>query len=205
MTRGPAGDREFSYTAFGSVAPSRTVVVLREGAVAVSDPDARITARRDVRVLAVRVGQDDASDAAYGTEAPGSAAMIALADVVRDEALIDADTVGVVGVGQAGPEAVMLAAHLGRTADRLALVAAPRPESPLERHLGEELLAQVSADTLVLVGADDPDAGTDAARWHAAHLARACVERVALRPGSLDRRLSLTDVWERVLAHVAPA
>lgn len=205
MTRAPGHGTELDYTTFGSTGGARVVVVLRADAGAPVDPDPAVTGQRDVRIVVIQVLRDEIPDpGAYGGETPGSTTVIAIADLI-DEQVVDPDTTfGLVGVARAGEEAILLAKRLGDRVDRLALVAVPTEHSPLERHLAEQMMAGVSAPTLILNGEEDPDAAADAASWHGAHLPDARVEIVPADDYGPDRHLSITDVWERVLSHTAP-
>lgn len=191
------------YASLGSPDADGTVVVLREGALATTDPDVTVTRTRDVRLVAVRV--DDAEVAepgAYGGETPAAVTVKALVELMDDVAA--EGRFGLVGVGGAGEVAVHLAAVLADRVDRLALVAVPEPEGPLDREEEQRTLAGVSAQTLILVGEHDPDAAAAAAEWHRARLPSARVEIVPPPSEGADARLALGVVWERVLAHTAP-
>lgn len=205
MTRAPGPGAEVDYTTFGSTGGARVVVVLRSDGGAAVDPDAHVTTQRDVRILVIQVLRDEISDpSAYGGETPGSTTVIAIAELV-DEQIVDPEvTFGLVGLAGAGETAILLANRLGNRVDRLVLVAVPTEHSPLERHLAEQVMAGVSAKTLILNGQQDPDAGADAASWHREHLPDARVEMVPADAYGPDRRVSIADVWDRVLAHTAP-
>ncbi len=205
MTRAPGPEARLDFTSFGAAGGGRVVVVLREEGVSALDPDARITAGHDARIVAIMVMRDEISDpGAYGGETPGSTTVVAIAELIDEQLRHGDSTFGLVGVGGAGEEAILLANRLGDRVDRLALVAVPEQETPLERHQAEQVMAAVVARTLILNGEKDPDAGADAAQWHRLHLPYADVEIVPADRYGPDRRLSLTDVWERVLAHTAP-
>lgn len=190
------------YASLGAPDAARTVVVLREGALATTDPDVEVTRGHDVRIVAVRVdGAEVAAPGAYGGETPATVTVDALIELVDEvEAGI---RFGIVGVGGAGQTALRLAAGLADRVDRLALVAIPEPEGPLDRDETGQVLARAAADTLILVGEHDPDAPASSAEWYLARLAAAKVERVA-SSGGVDERLALSEVWARVLEHTAP-
>lgn len=202
MTKGPAPSASYEHRSFGAPGAQRTVFLLRAGISTLSDPRPDVTARRDARIVAVGLTIDDIDDpAAYrgATAAEMTAATIArfVAEERHDR------PIGVVGVGDAGEVAILVAAHLGDGVDRLALVAVPRPDTELGGAEVAEVLAGVTAATLILNGRDDPDAAAPAARWFGDRLASARVEMI---PETSDpqSRLILADVWERVLSHVAP-
>jgi pimeloyl-ACP methyl ester carboxylesterase len=202
MTRGPAPSAAYEHRSFGSPGAERTVFLLREGIAALSDPRPDVTVRHDVRIVAVGLTVDDIDDpAAYrgATAAETTAATVAhfVTQQRQDR------PVGLVGVGEAGELAILVAAHLGGAVDRLALVAVPEPATGLGRDEVTGILAGVEAKTLILNGRADPDAAAAAARWFEEHLPAARVEIV---PETSDpqSRLILADVWERVLSHVAP-
>jgi pimeloyl-ACP methyl ester carboxylesterase len=202
MTKGVAPDAAFEHRSFGAPGAERTVVVLRAGVSTLSDPRPDITARRDARILAVGLTVDDIDDpAAYQGATAAEATAQALAQFVTAERQDRA--VGLVGVGEAGQLAIMMAAQLGAAVDRLALVAVPRPESELGGHAVAELLEGITAKTLVMNAQTDPDAAAAAARWFKERLASARIEMVP-RASDPESRLILADVWERVLSHVAP-
>ncbi|WP_194395863.1 alpha/beta fold hydrolase [Microbacterium atlanticum] len=202
MTKGPAPSASYEHRSFGAPGAQRTVFLLRAGISTLSDPRPDVTARRDARIVAVGLTVDDIDDpAAYRGATAAEMTAATLARFVAQER--HDRSVGLVGVGDAGDLAILVAAHLGDVVDRLALVAVPRPDSALEGSEVAELLARVTARTLILNGRDDPDAAAAAARWYREHLAAA---RVELVPETSDpqSRLILADVWERVLSHVAP-
>jgi len=202
MTRGPAPDASYENRSFGAPGADRTIVLLRAGMSALSDPRPDVTARRDARIVAVGLTVDDIDDpAAYRGATPAEATASVIARFVAEEA--HGRSIGLVGVGEAGELAIMIAAHLGDAVDRLALVAVPRPESELGASEVAELLDRIAAKTLLMNGQTDPTAASGAARWFKEHLSSARVEMV---PGTEDPepRLILADVWERVLSHVAP-
>ncbi|MDR7190909.1 pimeloyl-ACP methyl ester carboxylesterase [Microbacterium sp. BE35] len=203
MTKGAAPDASYENRSFGAPGAERTVVLLRSGVSTLSDPRPDATARRDARIVAVGLTIDDIDDpAAYRGATPAEATASAIARFVTEES--HGRPVGLVGVGEAGELAVMVAAHLGENVDRLALVAVPRPESELGASEVAELLDRIAAKTLLMNGQADPTAASGAAEWFKKHLASARVEMVP-RTDDPDARLILADVWERVLSHVAPA
>lgn len=192
----------FDHVSVGTPDAARTVIVIGTRGTATADPDPAVTRRRDVRVVAVRVDHDALSErSAFGDRAPGH--IEALDRLVAT--LAAEGPVSLVGVGEAGPVAVGLAAMLGDRADRLALVGVPIPaEQPLSVDAAEQVMAAVTAKTLIVNGQKDPDAAAAAAQWHRSRLLGARVEMVPRRDGATDDRLSLTAVWERVLSHTAP-
>lgn len=206
MTRAPGSDVRLEVSTFGAPGAARVVVLLREDGGAAVDPDPRLTAQRDVRIVTIMVMRDEVIDpGAYGGETPASSTVAAIAALVDDQTADDDATIGLVGVAGAGEEAILLAGRLGARVDRLALIAVPRERSPLERHLAEQVMADVRAATLVVNGEKDPDAGPEAAQWHGDHIAGAEVHVVPADAYGPDRRLSTTDVWDRVLSHTAPS
>jgi pimeloyl-ACP methyl ester carboxylesterase len=204
MTRADGSAAAIRRQSFGRLGAQRTVVVLRTGATAMLDPDPAVTARRDIRVLAIGLPPGELDDpATFGGQTQAQSAAAGLAAVVRGEA--GESPVGVVGYGRTGELAVMLAQTLGEGVDRLALVAVPAPGTEIDRDDQRELLAQVTAKTLIMNGQNDPDAAAAAARWHHDRLPSSRVEMVpAAAVSSPDGRLPLSAVWDRVLSHVAP-
>ncbi len=204
MTRASDPAKGFERRGFGAPGAARTVIVLRIGPAAMLDPEPAVTAARDVRILAIGLRADDLQDSAtFGGQTQAESMASGLADLARTKA--GEFPVGLVGVGATGQLAILLAAGLGAAVDRLALVGVPAPEQPIDRDDEEEVMARVTAKTLIMNGQRDPDAAAAAARWHHDHLAGSRVEMV---PGALvpapDDRLALADVWDRVLSHVAP-
>ncbi|WP_109210806.1 MULTISPECIES: hypothetical protein [Microbacterium] len=202
MTKGPAPSASFEHRSFGAPGAERTVILMRTGVSTLSDPQPEITVRRDARIVAVGLTVDDIDDpAAYrgATSAEATAATLAqFAGAERHDR-----PVGLVGVGEAGELAIMVAAHLGEGVDRLALVAVPQPTSELAGSEVADLLARIAAKTLIMNGQNDPEAAAAAARWYKERMPSARIEMVP-RTGDPTSRLILADVWERVLSHVAP-
>lgn len=202
MTKGPAPSAAYEHRSFGAPGAERTVVLLRAGIAALSDPRPDVTAGHDVRIVAVGLTVDDIDDpAAYRGATAAETTAATVARFVTQER--QDRPVGLVGVGDAGELAMLVAAHLGDAVDRLALVAVPEPATELGGHEVADLLTGVDAQTLVLSGAADPDAAGSAARWFEERLAAAQVEIVS-ETSDPESRLVLADVWERVLSHVAP-
>ncbi len=204
MTRSGEPSTEFERHAFGAIGATRTVVVLRTGATAMLDPDPAVTALRNVRILAIGLPVEElANPAAFGGETQAESTASTLATLARAHA--GELPAGLVGYGPTGSLALLVAASLGLDIDRLALIAVPAPGTPLDRDDAAEVMARVTAETLIMNGQHDPDAAAAAARWHHEHLSASRVEMV---PGAAvpapDGRLALADVWGRVLTHVAP-
>lgn len=101
--------------------------------------------------------------------------------------------VGAVGWSTGGLGVLALAARRPDLVDRLVLVAAPAPPD-----LGFDP-AGVTAKTLLLYGANDPDAGPHDGKRFQRHLPNRRYEQV---PG--EGALFLARMWPRVLSHVAP-
>ncbi|GAA1940594.1 hypothetical protein GCM10009775_35610 [Microbacterium aoyamense] len=202
MTRAQSPQEPLDAATFGVPGARRTIVVLRHGATATSDPGPADTARRDVRVLAVGLSEAELDDpAAYRGETPAETAAASVIDLIRAQAP-DA-SVALVGVGAVAAVASRIVAESPGLVDRLVLVAAPLPETAAQRDLAEELLETVTAKTLILNAQKDPDAAAAAASWHRDHLPDVRVEMVPLTRAG-DPRLSLGDVWTRVLSFCAP-
>lgn len=202
MTRASTPSESLEFRSFGTPGAERTVVLLRLGGVAIDDPLPSVTARHDIRVLAIGLTVDDLDDpAAYRGQSPAETSTIAVIGLI-DAHSRDA-VVGLVGVGAAGGVAVRVAAAHGEHVDRLALVAVPAPETPAERDLEADVLRELPAETLILGGEHDPDAASDAASFYGDLVPDATVELVPRRRSG-DDRLALADVWDRVLAHCAP-
>lgn len=202
MTRAPGPQEAPDAASFGSPGAARTIVVLRHGATATSDPGPAATARRDVRVLAIGLTEAELDDpVTFRGETPAETSASAVIALIRAQAPDEA--VALVGVGRVGAVAARVVAEAPGLVDRLVLVAVPVPETAAERDLAEELLAGVTATTLILNGQRDPDASSAAASWHRDRIPGARLEMVpSARDG--DERLSLGDVWDRVLSHGAP-
>lgn len=198
---------ELDYASLGSPGAARVVVLLREGATALTDPAPAITHRRDARIVMIRV--DDGEIAELGGSSGMSSARAtveALGSLLGD--LVPEPAFALVGVGSVGEVAVRLAGSQPGRVDRLVLVAAPMPGSPLDRDALRPVLAEVDAKTLILNGQRDPDAAAAAAEFHrAAITAGGASARVEMVPASADTtepRLGLSRVWERVLSFGAP-
>ncbi|MET0813340.1 MAG: hypothetical protein ABWY03_09805 [Microbacterium sp.] len=202
MTRAQSPQEPLDAATFGAPGATRTIVVLRHGATAKSDPGPAETARRDVRVLAVGLSEAELDDpAAYRGETPAETAAASIIELIRSQSPDAA--VALVGVGAVGAVASRVVAESPGLVDRLVLVGVPLPDTAAERDLAQELLETVTAKTLILNGQKDPDAASAAASWHHDHIPGSRVEMVPLtRDG--DPRLALGDVWERVLSHGAP-
>ncbi len=186
-----------SYRSTGAVGADRLVAVVRSGMAALEDPGPHDTAIRGIRLLLVRMpllGIDDPE--AFGGETPDEEHAAALVDLLRHEGASADAPIGLVGVAEVGWRAIAAAAELRDAVDRLALVGVDEPESPLDRDDAVELVGRVTAETLIL-DAEDRDA---AMSWLHRARGEALVEAV---PGGGP--LALSAVWERVLAHAAPA
>ena len=203
MTRADEPGTGIERRTFGASGAGRTVVLLRSGPAATLDPEPHVTASREVRILALGLRAEDLEDSAtFGGQTQAESMAARLADLARTKA--GDFPVGLVGVGDTGQLAILLAADLGEAIDRLALVAVPAPEQPIDRDDEATVLARVTAKTLIMNGQQDPDAAAAAARWHHDHLPGSRVEMVPPASAAPDGRLALADVWERVLSHVAP-
>jgi pimeloyl-ACP methyl ester carboxylesterase len=203
MTKGPAPSSSYEHRSFGAPGAQRTVILLREGVSALSDPRPDVTARRDVRIVAVGLTMDDIDDpAAYRGTTPAEATAVAIAQFIAEEQ--PGHPVGLVGHGEAGELAILIAAQLGANVDRLALLAVPRPESELGGSEVGQVLARIAAKTLIMNAQADPTAALAAARWFKDRMASARIEMVP-RTTDPETRLVLAGVWERVLSHVAPS
>ena len=197
-----AADSRLSHRIFGTPGSERLVVLVGTGVGL--DPLPAETAARDICVLAVTLGDATMEDpGGYGSETPAEQTASWLAGLIRQTLTsIGSDrelTAGVVVYGRAADVALRAAVELGETIDRLALVAVPAPDQPLDRDDLGALIAGVSADALILDGQRDEAAAATAARWYEEHLRSARVEMV---PDVAA--LSLSDVWARTLSHVAP-
>ncbi|MFJ6652972.1 hypothetical protein ACIQLJ_09285 [Microbacterium sp. NPDC091313] len=200
MTRAQGSGIEIEYAVTGVPGAARVVVVVRSGALATTDPDAGVTARHDVRLLLVDLDGEELIDPpAYGSATPAGESADQVRTILAREA--HAEVVGMVAEAAAVPFAVTLCAQLGDRVDRLALVGAPSPESPLARDVLAERLRAVRADTVVFA-VSTHDEGP--ASWYAEQLPRGRAEMRASDPNSADHRLALTTVWPDVLAHVVP-
>lgn len=204
MTRAQGPDTEIDYRVVGAPGAERLVVVLRTGDVAMTDPGPTDTLTRDIRVLLVRLDEPELDDpSTFGGETPAESTAKALTALIGDAA--SGSPVGLVGERDAAELAVAIAAAAPGAVDRLALVAAPRPATPLERDIDAQVLARVSVPTLLVTAdVDDTDPAEDVA-WRARYLADVRVEHIAAHElVSIGGRLALADVWAQVLDHVAP-
>ena len=179
---------------FGAPGAHRRVVVIEEGRAAPSDPHPAVTASHRVSVLSVRI-----ADAAEDTQAERD--VLASTRAVMREFLDADESFGLVGIGTGGGRlAIALADALADRVDALVLIGVERPEG-LTADLERDELAAVRAAGLVI----DTDERADAARWHADALSRSSDSsgaRVSLVLGR-DGRVSLRDVWDEVVGHVA--
>lgn len=212
-----AGEVRLSFRTFGRAGADRLVVLVGLGDSVVGDPAPSITASRVVRVVAVTLDRGAIDDpGTFGGATPAEQTAAALADLVRDQLRVDTDdrtanpadepdaaggdpTAGVIAYHDVADVVLRAVARLGHTVDRLALVAVPAPAEPLDRDDLAEVMASVPAKTLILNGQKDEAAGNAAATWFRDNLASA---RVEMLPGVT--RVSLADVWARVLSHLAP-
>lgn len=202
MTRASSPHETLEHRSFGSVGATRTVVVLRHTGVSTDDPLPAETLRRDVRILAIGLSAGDLDDpAAYRGQSPAETSTAAVMGLI--DQLAPGDPVGLVGVGPVVGVAVRVAAAHADRIDRLALVAAPAPETAAERDLETDVLAGIAVKTLIVNGQSDPDAGASAASFYREAIPGARVEMVP-GAGGTDARLPLADVWGRVLSHCAP-
>lgn len=184
--------------AFGTPGAERLVVLLAPSAATTIDPRAAVTASRDVHVLSIAVPRAELADpGAFGGETP--AALTAEALVTRIREAVGQRTCGIVASRVDVDVAARIAAALGGTVDRLALLAVSLPELPLERDELADVLAKVQAKTLIMNATREPDAGNAAATWFRDRLPDVRVEMVP-GPGAV----TLPVVWDRVLSHVAP-
>ncbi|MCJ1707042.1 hypothetical protein [Microbacterium sp. VKM Ac-2923] len=203
MSLAPWLDGELGYRSFGTPGAPRAVFVLRTGDVATTDPDARVTSAFDVRIVAVGLDAPELEDPpVFGGQTPAGLTVEALRALMEREA--PGATVGLVGERSAGPIAIYLAAAMGPVVDRLAIVGVESPSDPLSRDLRTPLLDHLEAEVLVIVGGEGP-ADADDAGWYVERMRSADAEVVpADEIASVNGHVTLTSVWERVLAHVAP-
>ncbi|MFS0794400.1 hypothetical protein [Microbacterium sp. 1P10AE] len=203
MSRVPWLDGELEYRSFGTPGAPRAVMVLRTGDVSTIDPDVRITSGFDVRIVAVGLDAPELEDPpAFGGQTPAGLTVDALRDLLEREA--PGTTVGLVGERSAGPLAIHLAAAMGGVVDRLAIVGVESPSDPLSRDIHTPLLDDVVADTLIIVGGDGP-ADVDDAAWYLGRIPTARIEVIgADELDTINGHVTLSSVWESVLAHVAP-
>lgn len=203
MSRAPWLDGELEYRSFGTPGAPRAVVVLRTGDISTIDPDVRVTSSFDVRIVAIGLDAPELENPpAFGGQTPAGLTVGALEDLLAREA--PGTRVGLVGERSAGPIAIHLAAAMGGTVDRLAIVGVESPSDPLSRDLHTPLLDEVTADTLIVVGGEGPATVRDA-EWYAGRIARARVDVIdAEELDTINGQVTLTAVWGSVLAHVAP-
>lgn len=196
---------QLSFRIFGTPGAERLVVLVGAGDTSTIDPSAVVTAAREIRILAVALTGAAIDDpGTFGSQTPAEQTATALADLVREQLGVDGSdedprTAGILAYRAAGDVALRATKELGEVVDRLALVAVPLPEGPLDRDDLGGLIQGITANTLIMNGRRDGEAGDDAASWYRDHIASARVEIVPQ-----DDPLSLTDVWERILSHVAP-
>lgn len=194
---------ELDYASVGSPGAARVVVVLREGALALTDPEPAVTHRRDLRLVMVRVDDDEVAELGGSSGMSAARATVeALASLLRD--LVPEPTFALLGVGATGEVAVRLAGTLPGRVDRMVLIAAPAPAATLDRDGLLPVLARVEAKTLILNGQRDPDAASAAAEFHRRAISSARVEMVPAPADAPEPRLALVQVWDRVLSFAAP-
>jgi pimeloyl-ACP methyl ester carboxylesterase len=205
MTRAQGPSSQIEYRSAGPLGASRTVLVVRSGAVALTDPDPHVTAGHGSRLLLVDVDAPELNDPpTFGGQTPAAATAAQVLALVREE--VPTGSVGIVGERGAAMFAVALAAALPDRVDRLALVAVPLPDGGLACDLMTATLARVAADTIVINAAEDAAAPPETARWYAERLPSARIEPVTRDADhTLDGRLALADVWPDVLGHVGAA
>jgi pimeloyl-ACP methyl ester carboxylesterase len=202
MTRAQGPAFEIEYRSAGPAGASRTVMVLRSGALALLDPAPHLTAHHDLRLLLVEVEAPEMDDPpTFGGETPAGSTAAEVLALLREE--VPSGAVSLVGERSAAMFAVALAATLGGRVDRLALVAAPLPDGGLACDLMAATLARVPADTVVINAAEDATAPESSAQWYADHLPSARADIVTpAGVHTLDGRLALSHVWDRVLDHL---
>jgi pimeloyl-ACP methyl ester carboxylesterase len=205
MTRAQGPDTAIDYRVVGSPGAERLVVAIRSGPLATVDPDPAETLTREVRVLLIGVDAAELEDpVTFSGTTPAESTIASVAELIS--ARTGGEPVGVVGEREAAAIAIGIAATRPELVDRLALVAAARPDTALGRDLDAHILAGVTAKTLLLGATGEPGAAR-AATWYRGRLADARVEMVPMEssPASVDGRLALGPVWARVLSHIAPA
>ncbi|MFG6504313.1 alpha/beta fold hydrolase [Microbacterium sp. P05] len=202
MTRAQGPGSELEYRSFGTPGGERTVMVLRTGPVATTDPDNAITARRDVWIVAVELQAPELEDPpAYAGETPAESTIEALAILAERES--GGRPIGLVAERSTGEIAILLASHEPGRIDRLALVGVPEPADALAGERVGAMLAAIESPTL-LVDARGEGEEPPAAAWYAERLPHAEVDLLPPTDGALDGRPGLTDAWDAVLDHVAP-
>lgn len=203
MSLAPWLDGELGYRSFGTPGAPRAVFVLRTGDVSTTNPDSRVTSGYDVRIIAVGLDAPELEDPpVFGGQTPAALTVDALRELVEREA--PGVPVGLVGERSAGAIAIYLAAAMGPVVDRLAIVGVESPSDPLSRDLRTPLLDHLDAEALVIVGGDGP-AATGDAEWYVERMRSAEMQIVPDDEiGSVNGHVTLTSVWDRVLAHVAP-
>lgn len=201
MTRAQGPPARIGYRSLGPAGAARTVLVVRTGALAMTDPAPHVTAEHGCRLLLVEVEGPQLDDPpAFGGETPAGSTAAEVLALLDEE--VPEGSLGLVGERAAALFAVALAAVLGRRVDRLALVGVPLVDDALARDLLTETLGQVSAPSVVFTGAGDAASPTRAADWCADRLPLGRVEVVRDEETAPDGRLALSDVWDRVLGHV---
>jgi hypothetical protein len=201
-------DSRRSHRIFGTPGSERLIVLVGTGVAVSSDPLPAATSSYDVCVLAVSLDGEAVEDSGvFGGETPVEQASAWLVDLINasleptpaaaeEEAL---PPVAIVAYRDAVNVALGAAVLLGDAVDRLALIAVAPPPEPLDRDDLAALITTLRVDTLIMNGQNDDPAGADAAAWYRDHLATAHVEMVAD-----EGPLSLSAVWARTLAHLAP-
>lgn len=150
----------------------RIVLVCHPSAVA--DPDPEATWSRGVTLIGVTAETPvDEIVSALDRRAPG--------------------VIGAAGWSTGGLTMLRLAAARPDLIDRLVLVATPLPDDRSPDP------ATITAKTLLLYGAQDPDAPSSAGKWYQRRLPTSRYEQV---PGT--GALLLESMWHRVLSHLAP-
>lgn len=202
MTRAQHPDGEIDYASSGAPGAENSVIVLRLGSLATVDPDSAASAAHGLHLLLVRLDPPELDDPpVFGGETPAGSTTGALVRLAAREHVSEA--VALVAERATCGIALILAAERRLPARRLVLVTPELPAEPLARDLLVETLRAVEAETLVLTGADEPEA-LAAAEWYASHLPNA-VTRTADAGDAPDGRMSLDDVWGEVVDFLTAA
>lgn len=202
MTRAQGSDSELEYRSFGTPGAKRTVVVLRTGAIATTDPGASVTASRDVQIVAAQLDLAELDDPpAFVGESAAESTVAALAILARREA--GGAPIGVIGERAASGVALLLAAAAPGV-DRLALVAPAAPTDRLAADRVTQTLSTIHGEVLIAARADN-DASKASANWYRERLRSAEVSLFPAPYNDPNGGWGLVDVWPEVLAHVAPA
>ncbi|MDX2375879.1 hypothetical protein M4I32_03590 [Microbacterium sp. LRZ72] len=177
----------------GHLGASRNVVLVREGTIAIPDPDPRVTSRFGVRLVSVGVPAVDLGDReSFGGETPDQEQAQALARALHGQGVTADRPAGLVALGGVGWRAVEAVIALGPAIDRVAFVGLRVPEQPLAQSDVEILLRRIEPEVLLVPG--EHGEGADALAW--------ITQRLPEGRASRAEGGSLPAVWPALMEHL---